>query len=296
MPLTTTESSIVDSLNKRLHLSYWILNQSSYQSSTMSHQAQKSQEGSTEKRWADEMEEEIEELEEAGTIEYPPMDEMLKVSEAIIKKQSETAEDELDQLLGAEEKEVKPDIKGKGKQPVFYGPPRPPVVKPQPRKPKALHTLEESQPGAEKLSEIQDSDRAKAAEAYEYEESFASAVETTELREELERVNEKVAHMEDLISTMMKERDTLPKHLLGIKEDINKQMTVMLEKLHTMAESDLPPINTSAEALKLSETLTDAQDKLTTVASFASAAPSNKSPLVNPKATLSWKRRFAPRK
>jgi hypothetical protein len=134
----------------------------------------------------------------------------------------------------------------------------------------------------------------KDEENVDYAESFASQREAAQLREELEVVTQKMQSLEELVKGLLKEREAIPSHLDNIKSDVNRQLTLMLDKLQGLAESDLPKSSVTAATTTLEAVKEEASDKLQAASSYASAPPKATSPLATPGANLRGKRRFKP--
>lgn len=134
----------------------------------------------------------------------------------------------------------------------------------------------------------------KDEETVDYAESFASQREAAQLREELEAVTQKMQSLEDLVKGLLKEREAIPGHLDNIKSDVNRQLTLMLDKLQGLAESDLPRSSVTAAATTLEAVREETSDKLQAASSYAAAPPKATSPLATPGANLRGKRRFRP--
>lgn len=127
-----------------------------------------------------------------------------------------------------------------------------------------------------------------------YEESFASQRETAQLREEFETMSGEIASLKSTINALLKEREALPGHLTSIREDINRQMTTMLDKLHSALESDLLSQNVQAATTAITEIQSASVDKLKAAADYASDRPREGSPIATKGAKLEGKRRFRP--
>jgi hypothetical protein len=134
----------------------------------------------------------------------------------------------------------------------------------------------------------------KDEENVDYAESFASQREAAQLREELEIVTQKMQSLEELVKGLLKEREAIPSHLDNIKSDVNRQLTLMLDKLQGLAESDLPRSSVTAATTTLEAVKVEASDQLQAASSYASAPPKATSPLATPGANLRGKRRFKP--
>jgi chromosome segregation ATPase len=134
----------------------------------------------------------------------------------------------------------------------------------------------------------------KDEENIDYAESFASQREAAQLREELEAVTQKMQSLEELVKGLLKEREAIPSHLDNIKSDVNRQLTLMLDKLQGITESDLPRSSVTAATTTLEAVKEEANDQLQAASSYASAPPKVTSPLATPGANLRGKRRFKP--
>jgi uncharacterized protein YoxC len=129
---------------------------------------------------------------------------------------------------------------------------------------------------------------------HDYAESFASQRETAELREEVESITTKMAHLEDTIKGLLKEREALPGHLVTIREDINRQMTMMMDRLYSATESNLPQSSVQAAVTDIEAARDTAADRLNSAASYAQVPPKATSPLATRGAELKGKRRYKP--
>jgi len=141
---------------------------------------------------------------------------------------------------------------------------------------------------------IIDEQEEKEEESMNYAESFASQRETSQLREELEAMSEEMKELKLTIAGVLKEREALPSHLSAIREDINRQMTLMLEKLHSAAEADISSSGVNAMATTLESVKESSTERLAAAADYATDRPRQNSPLATPGAELKGKRRFRP--
>jgi uncharacterized protein (UPF0147 family) len=73
----------------------------------------------------------------------------------------------------------------------------------------------------------------------DYQESFASQMETAEMRGEIESFSVRLTNMESIIEGLLKERTNLPVHLERLNVSINQQFTVMNERLNAAIESNM---------------------------------------------------------
>jgi len=132
------------------------------------------------------------------------------------------------------------------------------------------------------------------ATSSDYQESFASQRETSEMRSELEGISARMSNLEATLEIVLSERSTLPKHIATIREDLNQQLTLMMDKLNTTIESGI----TSSAAQSASEAIVNAADEVGdqfhSLESHATGPPRAKSILTNPQAKLSGRRRFKP--
>lgn len=128
----------------------------------------------------------------------------------------------------------------------------------------------------------------------DYQESFASQRETSEMRSELEGMSARLSNLEQVLETILAERSTLPKHISTIREDLNSQLTLMMDKLNSSIEAGV----TSAAAQDASQAVVSASDEIGdqfhALESHATAPPRARSILTNPQAKLSGRRRFKP--
>jgi len=135
-------------------------------------------------------------------------------------------------------------------------------------------------------------DESDIEEEADYEESFASQREAAQIREDMEGLSTKIKGMEETIKALLREREGLPSHLASIREDVNSQLTLMLDKLNASLESDLSSSNVQAAISSVRGVQEDTADRLNAAASYASGEPRMSSPLTDPKANLKGKRRF----
>nr|WKE35276.1 hypothetical protein [Plasmopara viticola lesion associated mononegaambi virus 6] len=121
-----------------------------------------------------------------------------------------------------------------------------------------------------------------------YQESFTSQQESAEMRHQIESLDTRLMNMETMFEALLEERKGLPKHLEGYREEMNKQLTVMMDRIHTALEKDIP--STSLEQAKgdiermtgetehvFDQLKTDVENNPSTGSATASAAPITKS-------------------
>jgi uncharacterized protein YoxC len=287
MPLTNNSQYAEDFLRKRVNVAFWLNNCTTLFESTMSNAASGSQNKDAvnpelKETWADELADELETKLESGSSPMPDVQELARVAEKAALAQAKTPDEEIGDLLQKSDHKVDKghravvtrDKKGKGKE----------------KKKIEIEAPDDSTPTPGNLEE------ATAEDDNSYPMSFASQGETGQIREEIEVLTNRLSSMEKTIASLIAEREALPAHLNAIKQDINKNSTIMLEKIYALAESNTAPLNTSSVAAELSESMTQAQDKVSAAASFASAPPNKKSPIADPRSSLAGKRRFAPKK
>nr|WKE35280.1 hypothetical protein [Plasmopara viticola lesion associated mononegaambi virus 7] len=125
-------------------------------------------------------------------------------------------------------------------------------------------------------------------------ESFTSQRETAELRGDLEFLSSKVIMLEKTLETLLKERETIPGHIQKIQENMNSQLTLMMDKVINGIESVQNPVQVKTAQEEIELVRSDANEQLSAMRSLASAAPSSSSPLVKATANLAGKRRFKP--
>nr|WKE35272.1 hypothetical protein [Plasmopara viticola lesion associated mononegaambi virus 5] len=101
----------------------------------------------------------------------------------------------------------------------------------------------------------------RSADDREYQESFTSQQETAEIRHHIDSLDNKMMHIETLLETIMAERSSFPKHLARHQEDMNKQLTIVLDRLHTALEKDISP-NLIEQSKSDVEVLTAESDKV----------------------------------
>jgi len=107
-------------------------------------------------------------------------------------------------------------------------------------------------------------------------------------------LEKKLTVVERSLEALLKEREALPEHFKKIQESMNKQLTLMADKINYVLENNAK----SEVATVVKETVeavrTDANENLSAMRSLALAAPSTSSPLAKPGASLAGKRRFKP--
>lgn len=70
----------------------------------------------------------------------------------------------------------------------------------------------------------------------EYQESFTSQQESAEIRHQMEVLDIKLMNVETVLNAIVAERANLPKHIDHLREETNKQLTIVLDRLHTALE------------------------------------------------------------
>jgi len=73
----------------------------------------------------------------------------------------------------------------------------------------------------------------------DYDESFTSQQETAEIREHIEALDNKMNNIEMMLDGLLKERKNLPMHLDRHREEMNQQLTIIMDRLHTALEKDI---------------------------------------------------------
>lgn len=226
-----------------------------------------------------EVEDQLSELLETRGATVPPASELLGTVEEIEKRQkvaegkkTDWADDEepddVDLLVKDETTPLAAmgEFKDAGKLHPFVLPPQPPLIE---------------------AREAEDEDN-------DYEESFASQKEISQLREEFEVMSDRMNKYEDVIEALLKERENLPVQITAIREDINGQMTLALDKLHSALESDKSPLNVHAAASAVKDVRDISVDRLESASSYLKSAPNKSSPVANAGVELKGKRRYRP--
>lgn len=121
-----------------------------------------------------------------------------------------------------------------------------------------------------------------------YQESFASQQESAEMRHQIEALDTRLMNMENLFESLLTERKGLPKHLDNYREEMNKQLTVMMDRIHTALEQNVP--STTLEQSKsdvktmtgetehvFDQLTTDAENEPATGSATSGSAPITKS-------------------
>lgn len=73
-----------------------------------------------------------------------------------------------------------------------------------------------------------------------YQESYTSQQESAEMRHQIESLDTRLMNMETMFEALLAERKGLPKHLDGYREEMNKQLTIMMDRINTALEKDIP--------------------------------------------------------
>jgi chromosome segregation ATPase len=110
-----------------------------------------------------------------------------------------------------------------------------------------------------------------------YQESYASQIETAELRDEVSSIATRLANLEAIIESLVKERSNLPDHLDRITRDISHQFTIMNDRLNSSIETGL--------GLHTSQQLVD--DVVASSSSITGVLETVRNDLVNPPSQLS---------
>lgn len=127
-----------------------------------------------------------------------------------------------------------------------------------------------------------------SADTETYQESFTSQQESAEMRHQIESLDTRLMNMETMFEALLAERKGLPKHLDGYREEMNKQLTIMMDRINTALEKDIP--STSLEQAKgdvqtmtgetdhvFCQLTTDAENNPAKDSATSSAAPITKS-------------------
>lgn len=121
-----------------------------------------------------------------------------------------------------------------------------------------------------------------------YQESYTSQQESAEMRHQIESLDTRLMNMETMFEALLAERKGLPKHLDGYREEMNKQLTIMMDRINTALEKDIP--SSSLEQAKgdvqtmtgetdyvFCQLTTDAENNPAKTSATSSAAPITKS-------------------
>lgn len=132
-------------------------------------------------------------------------------------------------------------------------------------------------------------------ERHSTDESFASQQEAAELREEMESIALRMKGIEDTLETILRERAIIPTHIDKLKESINSQLTLALDKLHSAVESSVS-VDPTTVIKDIEEVRGDVIETATAAKSYLSVPPKQGSPIATPGVSLKGKRPFKPRK
>lgn len=110
-----------------------------------------------------------------------------------------------------------------------------------------------------------------------YQESFTSQQETAEMREEMSGITARLSNMESTLEMVIKERQNLPTHLERITQDINRQFTLMNERLNASIEAGMTTATAQQAAERLQEISTGAEMVLNVVKADLESPPSKNS-------------------
>jgi len=128
----------------------------------------------------------------------------------------------------------------------------------------------------------------------EYQESFASQRETTQLREDLEVLGTKYEGLEEQLALIMRERDNLPEALNQIKAELNRELTAFSEKLYKLLENQAPQQDIQSAISQVDEIRAEHSEQLRTAVGYLKQPPKKESPLVTRGISLKGKGKFKP--
>jgi hypothetical protein len=116
-----------------------------------------------------------------------------------------------------------------------------------------------------------------------YAESFASQREVSSLRAELDQTNKSIAELKEQVKLMEKERSQLPHHLSVIKGDLNRDITLVLDRLQAITESAVERPTLNAASTMMEGIRSEITGSLEDVAANLMAPPTRDSPLIAPR-------------
>lgn len=111
------------------------------------------------------------------------------------------------------------------------------------------------------------------SEADHYQESFTSQEETAELRNHIDSLDTRLSSIEEMINAIMLERSNLPNHLDRHREEINKQFTIISDRLHTALEQNIDHTAVAQTAKDVSVLSADANHTLGTLTTELTKEP-----------------------
>jgi chromosome segregation ATPase len=133
-------------------------------------------------------------------------------------------------------------------------------------------TPDESGPTYEEMDNADDADDVT---------SFASFRDLAELREDLSQAKREIEALKDKIGLMEAERSNLPKHLASIRNDMNQQLTLIMDRLNMLAESDVTPAHVQAAAVATAQVRASSTQAISNLATHLSGEITHDTPLTS---------------
>lgn len=128
----------------------------------------------------------------------------------------------------------------------------------------------------------------------DYEESFASQKETSQLREDFDFITSKFTDLETKFDLVMKERQNLPDVINNIRADLNTQLSSFSEKLYSILESQASKKDIQTALATIEEVRSEHSDQLKSASGYLASEPKASSPLVSRGISLKGKGKFKP--
>lgn len=212
----------------------------------------------TQKAWDDDVEEILEEHRLAEGNPMPEIEELLKDAEEIDK--------ELSKPLKGKQKVSK--VRGKNTKLPVLGE----------TFPSSSDTNEDTEVTPTGILPEHESSSGPSRNDVDYQESFTSQQETAEIRGEMQSLDNRLMNIEAIVNSVVAERDGMQQHLDRLKEDVNKQFTVLMDRLHTALEKDINPTVLQQSRSDVEVLSGDTHKVLHQLSSDLGQAPSSSSP------------------
>jgi hypothetical protein len=117
----------------------------------------------------------------------------------------------------------------------------------------------------------------KPASDEPYQESFTSQQETAELRSEISDISSRLTNLEAMLEGVIAERKSLPEHMTRLNTNINKQLTLMNDRLNAAIEVGLPAESMAQMSTQAHEIATSSSAVIGTMSSDLQDEPSKHS-------------------
>jgi archaellum component FlaC len=156
---------------------------------------------------------------------------------------------------------------------------------------KALRNKAEGRSGKKRIEWDEDDDNMSDAPH-----SYASVHEIAEIRDDIDRIDSRMESIETRLELLINERSVLPGKLKAMREETNAQLTLILDKMSSVLESNVAASVIQSSAADLISVKTAVDGQMGAAISHVASDLSPSSPFATEKGRIKQKKRFVPMK